>query len=99
MRGLPATAHPLILMFLLCFKDAFAKGEVFLGNKDHGYSVSPGLPAGTNCNGAWQYGITIETPDRYFLFTCETEGEQKDWLKHFTDVIRAQMSPQEYTSK
>lgn len=83
----------------MCFQDAFAKGEVFLGNKDHGYSVSAGLPAGTYCNGAWQHGITIVTPDRCFLFTCETESEQQDWLKHFGDVMSAQMSPQEYTSK
>lgn len=85
----------------MCFflKDAFAKGEVFLGNKDHGYSVTAGLPAGTYCNGAWQHGITIETPDRCFLFTCETESDQQEWLKHFSDVMSAQMSPQEYTSK
>lgn len=83
----------------LCWKDAFAKGEVFLGNKDHGYNVSAGLPPGTHCNGAWQHAITIETPDRCFLFTCETESDQQDWLKHFSDVMSAQMSPQEYTSK
>ena len=80
-------------------KDAFAKGEVFLGNKDHGYNVYPGLPASAYCNGAWQHGITIETPDRCFLFTCETESDQQDWLKHFTDVMSATMSPQEYTSE
>ncbi|XP_051940607.1 arf-GAP with dual PH domain-containing protein 1 isoform X2 [Hippocampus zosterae] len=76
--------------------DAFAKGEVFLGSKEH-YSASAGLPAGTYCNGAWQHGITIVTPDRCFLFTCETEAEQLDWLKLFNDVMNAQMSPQEYT--
>lgn len=83
----------------MCLQDAFAKGEVFLGNKDHGYSVSAGLPAGTYCNGAWQHGITMKTPDRCFLFTCETESEQQDWLKHFSDVLNAQMSPQEYTGE
>ncbi|XP_034044772.1 arf-GAP with dual PH domain-containing protein 1 [Thalassophryne amazonica] len=85
---------------LMYFKDpldAFAKGEVFLGNKDHGYSAGPGLPAGTHCNGVWQYGITIKTPQRSFLFTCETETDQQDWLKHFNDVMNAPMSPQEYT--
>nr|XP_033932693.1 arf-GAP with dual PH domain-containing protein 1-like [Pseudochaenichthys georgianus] len=78
-------------------QDAFAKGEVFLGNKDHGYSASPGLPAGTHCNGAWQHGVTIETPDRGFLFTCESESDQQEWLTHFNDVMDAVMSPQEYT--
>ncbi|XP_071002092.1 arf-GAP with dual PH domain-containing protein 1-like, partial [Oncorhynchus clarkii lewisi] len=77
--------------------DAFAKGEAFLGHQDHGYRASPGLPAGTHCNGAWQHGITIVTPERSFLFTCETEVEQQDWLKHFNDVISIQMSPQEYS--
>ncbi|KAM9489950.1 arf-GAP with dual PH domain-containing protein 1 isoform 3-T3 [Salvelinus alpinus] len=77
--------------------DAFAKGEAFLGHQNHGYSASPGLPAGTHCNGAWQHGITIVTPERSFLFTCETEVEQQDWLKHFNDVISIQMSPQEYS--
>uniref|UniRef100_A0A6Q2XR55 ArfGAP with dual PH domains 1 n=1 Tax=Esox lucius TaxID=8010 RepID=A0A6Q2XR55_ESOLU len=85
---------------LMYFKDpldAFAKGEAFLGHRDQGYSAQPGLPAGTHCNGAWQHGITIVTPERSFLFTCETETEQKDWLKHFNDVINIQMSPQEYS--
>uniref|UniRef100_A0A3B3TZ45 ArfGAP with dual PH domains 1 n=2 Tax=Poecilia latipinna TaxID=48699 RepID=A0A3B3TZ45_9TELE len=85
---------------LMYFKDpldAFAKGEVFLGNNDHHYSASAGLPPGTHCNGAWQYGITIETPDRSFLFTCETESDQQDWLKHFKNVMNTQMSPQDYT--
>lgn len=85
---------------LMYFKDpldAFAKGEVFLGNKAVGYSASVGLPSGTHCNGAWQYGITIETPDRGFLFTCETEAEQQDWMKCFEEVMCAPMSPQDYT--
>uniref|UniRef100_A0A7N6AHN0 ArfGAP with dual PH domains 1 n=1 Tax=Anabas testudineus TaxID=64144 RepID=A0A7N6AHN0_ANATE len=85
---------------LMYFKDpldAFAKGEVFLGSKAHGYNVLPGLPAGTHCNGAWQCGITLETPDRFFLFTCETEIDQQDWVKHFSNVMKAEMSPQEYT--
>uniref|UniRef100_A0A8C1V2T4 Zgc:92360 n=1 Tax=Cyprinus carpio TaxID=7962 RepID=A0A8C1V2T4_CYPCA len=71
---------------LMYFKDpldAFAKGEVFLGHRDHGYRVTIGLPAGTQYNGLWQYGITIETPARSFLFTCETDTEQKDWMSHF----------------
>lgn len=77
--------------------DAFAKGEVFLGHKDHGYSVSLGLPDGTHCNGAWQYGITMKTPNRGFLFTCETEADQQEWLQHFDNVMNATMSPQEYS--
>lgn len=85
--------------FSLCLKDAFAKGEVFLGNKDHGYQIFPGLPSGTYHNGSWQHGITIKTPERCFLFTCETEEDQESWMKHFSDVMSAPMSPQEFASK
>jgi hypothetical protein len=72
---------------------------VFLGNKDHGYSATAGLPATAYCNGAWQHGITIVTPERCFLFTCETESDQQDWLRQFAAVLGAVMSPQEYTSR
>ncbi|KAM9313725.1 arf-GAP with dual PH domain-containing protein 1 isoform 2-T2 [Pholidichthys leucotaenia] len=85
---------------LMYFKDplhAYAKGEVFLGSKEHGYSASPNLPPGTQCNGNFHYGITIETRDRSFLFTCETESEQQDWIKHFNNVMSTPMSPQDYT--
>uniref|UniRef100_A0A665W2E6 Arf-GAP with dual PH domain-containing protein 1-like n=1 Tax=Echeneis naucrates TaxID=173247 RepID=A0A665W2E6_ECHNA len=85
------------LMYLKDPLDAYAKGEVFLGSRDHGYNVSLGLPAGTHCNGAWQHGITIETPERLFLFTCEMESDQQEWVKHFNNVMNAPMSPQEYT--
>uniref|UniRef100_A0A672REF1 Arf-GAP with dual PH domain-containing protein 1-like n=1 Tax=Sinocyclocheilus grahami TaxID=75366 RepID=A0A672REF1_SINGR len=85
------------LMYFRDPLDAFAKGEVFLGHRDHGYHVTIGLPAGTHYSGTWQYGITIETPDRSFLFTCETDTEQKDWMSHFNAVMNTRMSPQEYT--
>ncbi|KAL4647802.1 arf-GAP with dual PH domain-containing protein 1-like, partial [Arapaima gigas] len=86
-----------LLMYFKDPLDAFAKGEVYLGHRDLGYSAKPGLPAGTYCNGVWQQGITIETPDRSFLFTCESETEQQDWLSHFSTVINTPMSPQEYS--
>uniref|UniRef100_A0A8B9EPU0 ArfGAP with dual PH domains 1 n=1 Tax=Anser cygnoides TaxID=8845 RepID=A0A8B9EPU0_ANSCY len=64
---------------LMYFKDpldAFAKGEVFVGSSENGYSVQKGLPAGTQGNFSWHYGLTIVTPDREYLFTCETETDQ-----------------------
>ncbi|XP_058876872.1 arf-GAP with dual PH domain-containing protein 1-like [Acipenser ruthenus] len=84
---------------LMYFKDpldAFAKGEVFIGHRDLGYSVKAGLPAGTHCNGAWQHGITIATPERSFLLTCETERDQQDWISHLESLLQRTMSPQEY---
>uniref|UniRef100_A0A8C0ESI5 Arf-GAP with dual PH domain-containing protein 1 n=1 Tax=Bubo bubo TaxID=30461 RepID=A0A8C0ESI5_BUBBB len=69
---------------LMYFKDpldAFAKGEVFVGSRENGYSVQKGLPLGTQGNFSWHYGLTIVTPDREYLFTCETETDQLDWIE------------------
>ncbi|XP_068798679.1 arf-GAP with dual PH domain-containing protein 1 isoform X3 [Struthio camelus] len=84
---------------LMYFKDpldAFAKGEVFVGSRENGYSVQKGLPSGTQGNFSWRYGLTIVTPDREYLFTCETETDQLDWIAAFTSVINQPMIPQEY---
>ncbi|XP_069765475.1 arf-GAP with dual PH domain-containing protein 1 [Narcine bancroftii] len=77
--------------------DAFARGEVFIGSSDNGYLVREGFPPGTQGNGNWQYGITIVTPDRDFLFICETQQDRQEWMVAFNGVISQQMSPQEYT--
>ncbi|XP_042361573.1 arf-GAP with dual PH domain-containing protein 1-like [Plectropomus leopardus] len=75
--------------------DAYARGEVFIGSKENSYTVLSGLPP--NIQGYhWQFGITIVTPDRKFLFTCETEEDQKDWIAAFQTVINRPMLPQEY---
>uniref|UniRef100_A0A8C9T996 ArfGAP with dual PH domains 1 n=1 Tax=Scleropages formosus TaxID=113540 RepID=A0A8C9T996_SCLFO len=79
--------------------DAFPKGEVFLGHKDNGYSAGLGLPKGTESNGAWKHGITLDTPKRCYLFTCESEGDQKDWLDHFNAIINTAMSPHDYAQE
>lgn len=54
-----------------------------------------GLPPSTQGN-HWQHGITIVTPDRKFLFACETEDDQLEWINTFQKVISRPMLPQEY---
>nr|XP_006112903.1 arf-GAP with dual PH domain-containing protein 1 isoform X2 [Pelodiscus sinensis] len=83
---------------LMYFKDpldAFARGEVFIGSTENSYKVLQGLPPSTQGN-HWQYGITIVTPDRKFLFACETESDQLEWIAAFQKVISRPMLPQEY---
>ncbi|XP_061823255.1 arf-GAP with dual PH domain-containing protein 1-like isoform X1 [Nerophis lumbriciformis] len=83
---------------LMYFKDpldAYARGEVFIGSKENSYTVLPGLPP-TIQGYHWNHGITIVTPDRKFLFACETEAEQRDWIAAFQRVINRPMRPQEY---
>ncbi|KAK7918745.1 hypothetical protein WMY93_010029 [Mugilogobius chulae] len=83
---------------LMYFKDpldAYARGEVFIGSKENSYTVLPGLPPSTQ-GYHWNHGITIVTPERKFLFACETEAEQRDWIAAFQRVINRPMRPQEY---
>ncbi|XP_054845386.1 arf-GAP with dual PH domain-containing protein 1-like isoform X2 [Eublepharis macularius] len=84
------------LMYFRDPLDAFAKGEVFVGSGENGYSVKQGLPADVQGNFTWQYVITIITPDRDYLFTCETERDQQEWIAAFSHVIEQPMTPQEY---
>ncbi|XP_037332446.1 arf-GAP with dual PH domain-containing protein 1-like [Pungitius pungitius] len=83
---------------LMYFKDpldAYARGEVFIGSRENSYSVHPGLPQNTQ-GYHWQFGITIKTPDRKFLFACETDEDQKEWIAAFQTVINRPMQPREY---
>ncbi|XP_070612263.1 arf-GAP with dual PH domain-containing protein 1-like isoform X2 [Erythrolamprus reginae] len=77
-------------------KDAFAKGEIFLGNGEQGYNVIKGLPYAMKGSFTWKHGIVIVTPDRKYIFTCETEKEQEEWRAIFSYVIEQPMTPQEY---
>ncbi|KAA0725422.1 Arf-GAP with dual PH domain-containing protein 1 [Triplophysa tibetana] len=79
-------------------RDAYARGEVFIGSKENSYTVVPGLPPSIQ-GYHWKYGITIETPERKFLFACETEPEQKDWIAALQRVVNRPMMPQEYAGR
>ncbi|KAG5832636.1 arf-GAP with dual PH domain-containing protein 1 [Anguilla rostrata] len=83
------------LMYFKDPMDAYARGEVFIGSKENSYTVLLGLPPSTQGN-HWKFGITIVTPERKFLFTCETEEEQRDWMGVFQRVVNRPMLPQEY---
>lgn len=77
-------------------QDAFARGEVFIGSRESGYTVLDGLPPSTQGH-HWPHGITIVTPERRFLLACETESEQRAWMEAFRKVVDRPMLPQEYT--
>uniref|UniRef100_A0AC11ENJ7 ArfGAP with dual PH domains 1 n=1 Tax=Ovis aries TaxID=9940 RepID=A0AC11ENJ7_SHEEP len=83
---------------LMYFKDpldAFARGEVFIGSRESGYTVLDGLPPSTQGH-HWPHGITIVTPERRFLLACETELEQRAWMEALRKVVDRPMLPQEY---
>ncbi|XP_044156511.1 arf-GAP with dual PH domain-containing protein 1-like isoform X2 [Bufo gargarizans] len=83
---------------LMYFKDpldAFAKGEVFLGSSENGYQVKAEIIPSSYSN-IWNYGISFNTPDRTYLFTCESEQERENWLSVFKKVISRPMTVREY---
>lgn len=79
-------------------QDAFARGEVFIGSKESGYTVLHGFPPSTQGH-HWPHGITIVTPDRKFLFACETESDQREWVAAFQKAVDRPMLPQEYAGE
>lgn len=79
-------------------QDAFARGEVFIGSRESGYTVLDRLPASTQGH-HWPHGITIVTPERRFLLACETEAEQRAWVEAFRKVVDRPMLPQEYAGE
>lgn len=86
---------------LLYFKsplDATELGAVFIGTESHSYSVSENSSRSTR-GGRWHCGITLQTPDRQFVFMCEQEQEQTEWLEAFRKVIAQPMTPEDYTNE
>lgn len=79
-------------------QDAEELGVIFIGTESGGYSVKECIPKHARGN-KWNYGIAVETPDRQFVFMCEQEREQREWLNALRQVLSRPMAPQDYTSK
>ncbi|POI33475.1 hypothetical protein CIB84_002772 [Bambusicola thoracicus] len=72
-------------------KDAFPQGQVFIGRKVEGYEVRAGLPQGISVKKR-KSGITMVTPVREFLFLCENDKEQREWIDALNGVIAQPLS-------
>ncbi|KAI1884088.1 hypothetical protein AGOR_G00222780 [Albula goreensis] len=86
---------------LLYFKtqlDAEELGAVFIGTEKQGYAVGECVPKGTRGN-KWKCGVIVETPERQFVFMCEQEREQKEWVDAFRQVMLRPMLPQDFTTE
>ncbi|KAM4030710.1 arf-GAP with dual PH domain-containing protein 2-like [Anomaloglossus baeobatrachus] len=79
---------------LLYYKDPldpYEQGAVFIGSEEEGHQVTEGLPSGMKGN-KWTAGITLRTPQRDFIFTCQNSAEQRDWLQALRDITARPMS-------
>ncbi|XP_068606966.1 arf-GAP with dual PH domain-containing protein 2-like [Brachionichthys hirsutus] len=86
---------------LLYFKtplDSMELGAVFIGTEHHSYFVSETSSRSTR-RGRWHCGITLETPGREYVFLCEHEQEQRDWLEAFRKVISQPMTSEDYCNE
>ncbi|KAK9540030.1 hypothetical protein VZT92_002504 [Zoarces viviparus] len=86
---------------LLYFKsplDATELGAVFIGTEGHSYSASE---SSGRCarGGRWHCGVTLHTPDREFVFMCQQEQQQQEWLEAFRKVIAQPMTPEDYANE
>ncbi|XP_023794521.1 arf-GAP with dual PH domain-containing protein 2 isoform X2 [Cyanistes caeruleus] len=74
---------------LMYFKnplDAFAQGQVFIGRRDEGYEVRDDLPQKV-CVKKKKPVITLVTPAREFVFLCENDSKQREWMDALNRII------------
>ncbi|XP_047434617.1 arf-GAP with dual PH domain-containing protein 2 [Mugil cephalus] len=86
---------------LLYFKsplDATELGAVFIGTESHGYNVSESNGRSMR-GGRWHCEITLETPSRKFVFMCEQEQDQKEWMEALRKIISHPMTPEDYSNE
>lgn len=73
-------------LLLPSFQDECAQGQVFLGRRDEGYEVREDLP-----QKVWgkkkKPVITLVTPVREFVFICENDWKQREWMDALNRVI------------
>lgn len=79
-------------------QDAEELGVIFIGMEGKGYSVKECVPKHARGN-KWKCGVMLETPERKFIFMCEQEREQREWLQALRQVLHRPMTPQDHTSK
>ncbi|XP_019958387.2 arf-GAP with dual PH domain-containing protein 2 isoform X2 [Paralichthys olivaceus] len=75
--------------------DAEELGVIFIGTESKGYSVRECVPKHARGN-KWKWGVMVETPERQFVFMCEQEMEQSEWLDALRQVLSRPMAPQDY---
>ncbi|XP_041634569.1 arf-GAP with dual PH domain-containing protein 2 [Cheilinus undulatus] len=78
--------------------DAEEIGVIFIGTESNGYAVKDCVPKNTRGN-KWRCGVLVETPERQFVFMCEKERDQREWLNALRQVLSRPMAPQDYTTE
>ncbi|XP_019905223.1 arf-GAP with dual PH domain-containing protein 2 isoform X1 [Esox lucius] len=78
--------------------DALELGAVFIGTEAHGYSVRECQPKQAR-GGRWKFGVTLDTPGRQFVFLCDQEEDQREWIEALKEVMAQPMLLQHYNTE
>lgn len=78
--------------------DAEELGAIFIGPETNNYSVKECVPKSAIGN-KWKCGVTVGTPERQYVFMCEKEEQQKQWLTALRQVLLRPMAPQDYATE
>lgn len=86
------------LLYYKSHLDAEELGAIFIGTESNNYQVKECVPKFTRGN-KWKYGVTVDTPERQYVFMCEEEKEQKEWLTALRQVLLRPMAPHDYATE
>ncbi|KAK7940269.1 hypothetical protein WMY93_003595 [Mugilogobius chulae] len=75
--------------------DAEELKSIFIGTECNKYYVKECVPKFSRGN-KWKYGVTVDTPERQYVFMCEGEKDQKEWLSALRNVLLRPMTPQDF---
>lgn len=78
-------------------KDAYPKGEIFLGNHSDGFSVGEGAEPGSVYKVRDQgFSFHLKTPTRSFWFSAERADDRDEWMRLLNVVLERPMTPQDF---
>uniref|UniRef100_A0A3B4BJ49 ArfGAP with dual PH domains 2 n=1 Tax=Periophthalmus magnuspinnatus TaxID=409849 RepID=A0A3B4BJ49_9GOBI len=91
-------SHNRKLLYYKSPLDATELGAIFIGPESNNYSVKECVPKFSIGN-KWKCGVMVDTLERQYVFMCEEEKEQKEWLSALRQVLLRPMAPQDYANE
>ncbi|XP_013778939.1 arf-GAP with dual PH domain-containing protein 1-like isoform X2 [Limulus polyphemus] len=79
------------LMYLTNPLDPYPKGEIFIGYKENGFSVDKYILDVKQVG----FGFILETPERSFIFSSDSEEEQKEWIEVLQKIMNQPLTVQD----
>lgn len=86
------------LLYFKSLLDAEELGALFIGTETNGYSVRECVPKFSRGN-KWKCGVSVGTPERQFVFMCEQEREQREWMEALRQIMSLPMQPKDYATE